>query len=144
MDMPPIDRERMTELLYALSSGVTVTKALEKCKVSFEEYCGWRFGSNAFDLAVCKAKRVSADVFVDRLIDAVESVAEVDDKDKQNLWAIKLKLETYRWLAERLNPDSYGVRSKVETKNLNYNASGPTPRVLVMDKGSNGTGDGNA
>ena len=78
-------------------------------KLSYSTVCNWKYRYPDFAEGIREAKKDAAQVWAEKAVEA----AELDVGDKIDLDANKLKVQTYQWMAEKLNPSEFGKQTKI-------------------------------
>lgn len=96
------------QICARLMENKTITSiCLEEGFPPLSVICRWMVDHPEFKLAMKEAREMRAYVQADKVIDLAE---ETGDKDEAIV--NRLKIEAYKWAAEKNNPDEYGVRVK--------------------------------
>lgn len=70
----------------------------------------WRRSHPDFKEALKEARLIAAEAFANKAVQAAEDAANVG---KDGIPACKLQVDTYKWMAEKMDPEVYGNRTKV-------------------------------
>jgi hypothetical protein len=70
----------------------------------------WKKTHPDFAKAIEEAREFAAESFASMAVQAAENAT---GQSKDELAATKLQVDTYRWMAEKMNPELYGNRTKV-------------------------------
>jgi hypothetical protein len=92
----------------------------------------WVAANEEFARAYARAKSAGIDALVEEALDiADDGVNDWQEKthgqafNSENVQRSKLRVEYRRWLAERMEPKKYGVRSEVDLKSTDGSMSPP-------------------
>lgn len=92
---------------------------------SIEVIYYWKRHHPDFALALVEAREYAAEKFAFK---AVETADLAIGQSKDELAASKLQVDTYKWMAEKMNPELYGNRTKVT-------GDADKPLTIIVDTG---------
>jgi hypothetical protein len=130
----PFDETRARELLFSIAAGKSIEEALIVAKISFIDMCYWRLNSPSFDKAFSKVRQITAEVFLDKLVEFSNEIDSLEP-DKDEIKKAELKFKTLTWLIERLNPEAFAPKARIENKiGLGFNGSSVMqPQITLKD-----------
>lgn len=127
----PFDEEKATQICVRLTQASTLEDAAKYVGISDEDLAQWRARHPSFEKALRKARSFSADHFLDKMIKLLKGSYITKDEAAE----AKIKIDGYKWLAERLNPEHYGAKSEAPKQAL----TGPVaPSVTIANSNSTG------
>lgn len=85
----------------------------------------WKRHHPDFALALSEARECAAEAFANK---AVLTADLATGQSKDELAASKLQVDTYKWMAEKMNPELYGNRTKVT-------GDAERPLTIIVDTG---------
>ena len=126
-----MDREKAVKILYGIARNRGVEEVLGELGVCWEVYVDWRVKREAFDRGVLRARKIAAELMVDRMLSELDA-AKSGDGERERISLLRLKSETFRWVAERTAPEVYGEKSEVSAR-LSLNRERPVVEVIGGD-----------
>lgn len=127
----PFNEERAKVLLFEVAAGRSIEEGLKVAGIRFIDMCYWRLNSPSFDKAFSKVRQITAEVYLDRLAKFADEIDHLD-RDKDEIKKAELKIKTLCWLIERMNPDSFAPKTRIEQK-TNLSLSDITPKITVSE-----------
>jgi hypothetical protein len=118
------DEKLADHVLELISTGHTV-ESISKLVGMPKAYIirKWCYTNTEFGEKMKEARRMRADHYAEKAIDTAEST-----RTKRDVLVNKLKVSTYQWMAERLNPEAWGNKPKEQ---------GPSSVTIVLNTGIN-------
>jgi hypothetical protein len=108
-----------------VSEGFTLKEVVQRLPIkSVTNIYSWRSNHGDFREAFEAAKKDAADTFADRILE----VASCDSINKEDVPGERLKVESYKWLAEKANPQRYSPKSVIS-------ADEEHPLQILIDTG---------
>ena len=108
-----------------VSEGFTLKEVVQRLPIkSVTNIYSWRSNHGDFREAFEAAKKDAADTFADRILE----VASCDSISKEDVPGERLKVESYKWLAEKANPQKYSPKSVIS-------ADEDHPLQILIDTG---------
>tara|TARA_R110002072_G_scaffold104670_1_gene229263 strand:+ start:215 stop:814 length:600 start_codon:yes stop_codon:yes gene_type:complete len=105
--------------------GFTLKEVVQRLPIkSVTNIYSWRSNHEDFREAFEAAKKDAADTFADRILE----VASCDSISKEDVPGERLKVESYKWLAEKANPQKYSPKSVIS-------ADEDHPLQILIDTG---------
>lgn len=105
--------------------GFTLKEVVQRLPIkSVTNIYSWRSNHVDFREAFEAAKKDAADTFADRILE----VASCDSISKEDVPGERLKVESYKWLAEKANPQKYSPKSVIS-------ADEDHPLQILIDTG---------
>lgn len=105
--------------------GFTLKEVVQRLPIkSVTNIYSWRSNHGDFREAFEAAKKDAADTFADRILE----VASCDSISKEDVPGERLKVESYKWLAEKANPQKYSPKSVIS-------ADEDHPLQILIDTG---------
>jgi hypothetical protein len=90
-----------------------------------ETLYSWKRHHPDFDVAMKEAREFAAESYAHKAI----SIADhANTLEKEQVPAAKLQVDTYKWMAEKMNPDLYGNRTKIA-------GDADQPLTIIVDTG---------
>lgn len=106
--------EGMKSAIVQLYGGDGAPSLTKICKMDgfppYHDVCRWRREDEDFDKALKQARVDRAEVFADK---AVETAESLEDANRDEVSVGKLKVDTYKWAAEKHDPEKFGNKTKV-------------------------------
>jgi len=92
-----------------VTEGAPLTKLCKEEKYpSYATVCRWRRDNDDFNKALVMAYKFRADYYADKVLEEAEDTKTKDDAAVQ-----KVKVDAYKWSAEKGNPERYGNKVKL-------------------------------
>ncbi len=85
----------------------------------------WKRHHPDFDVAIKEARQYAAEAFANKAINIANNL---DGASKDEVQVAKLQIDTYKWVAEKMNPDLYGNKTKIAGDN-------EQPLTIIVDTG---------
>jgi len=99
-----------------IAEGATITSICEDDKMpNYSTLTRWRKAHEDFSEMFEQALKDRAHIYHDKAIDAAEAAVTKDDAAVQSL-----KMNAYKWGAEKGNPDRFGTRTKITGDNTGH------------------------
>jgi hypothetical protein len=106
-----------------ITEGKSLTKLCKEDKYpSYATVCRWRRENDEFNRSLNQAYAHRADYYHDKVLEEAQETITKDDAPAQ-----KVKVDAYKWSAEKGNPERYGNRMKV--------TGDAAPIHLIVDTG---------
>ena len=108
-----------------IREGFTLKQIVDRLPIrSVTTIYAWRATNQAFREAYELAKKDAADTYADKILE----IAEEKDIPKEEVPGRRLSVESYKWLAEKANPQKYSPKSVIAADEDN-------PLQILIDTG---------
>lgn len=99
-------------ILEAVADGERYSVILEEVGISYASMRHWRAESPERRAQWDEARRESASALIQRLLDTIHNAAGLDPA------RARVQLDTLKFLIEKLDPDRYGQRTRVDVRHI--------------------------
>tara|TARA_Y100001973_G_C5144398_1_gene304645 strand:+ start:94 stop:654 length:561 start_codon:yes stop_codon:yes gene_type:complete len=108
-----------------IREGLTLKQIVDRLPIkSVTTIYHWRRSQSDFKEAFALAKQDAADTYADKVLE----VAQLEGIPKEDVPGERLKVESYKWLAEKANPQRYSPKSVIAADEDN-------PLQILIDTG---------
>ena len=114
-----IDYKRAEEVLQVVRETGSLRQACRELSISRNTFIGWIEQDSSLADAYARAKELGIDNLVEETLDIADTAPKTTPHgiDSADVSDKKVRIETRRWLAERLAPRKYGVQQKLDLTN---------------------------
>lgn len=115
-----IDYQRAREVIERVRKTGALQPAVDELRMSRNTFLGWLEQDQDLADDYARAKRQGIDALVEdtlRIADEPPPLSQFGTVDSGAVADKKVRIETRRWFAERLEPRKYGVKSAVDLTN---------------------------
>ena len=118
--------EDAAKICALLRSGYPIASLGEKQGVpDVETIYFWKRNHPDFALAIKEARECAAEAYASKAVNVAENL---EGATKDEVAVARLQVDTYKWVAEKMNPDIYGNRTKVS-------GDSEQPLTIIVDTG---------
>ena len=134
--LPTLKRYNLEDAYYVcakLRSGLSLASIANLQDMpSIETLYSWKKHHPDFALAMKEAREYSAEIYAYKALTTSEGITAEDGTilayNKDEVAAAKMKADAYRWMAEKLDPETFGNRTKIS-------GDADQPLTIIVDTG---------